>query len=311
MHSQIKVSVVIPCYNVERYLEECINSVLNQKYNQIEIICVDNNSTDNTNKILQQIQKSVPLLIITNETRQGACFARNTGMEMATGEYLQFLDADDLLFPEKISTQVLILNTLSDKLPAVIVGESYREDVLKKRKVILSEKNDIWLGLLSTRLGNTCSNLWKKKDLQNVGGWNNYYSSSQEYELLFRLMKNNAKIAFDNNNNTLVRDRESGSISSSNLSGTWKQYCSLRAEIINYIIQNNINLSMHKKYFQVLFDSIRTLAKYDLQSAYYLFQKHIPSDFIPKKSSVTSNSYLFLYDIFGFQNSERIKAMFS
>ncbi len=92
-----KVSVVVPVYNTARYLERCLNTLLNQTLEDIEIICVNDGSTDNSLEILEKFSKIVPhprLQIITTKN-QGLSCARNTGMENAQGEYIGFVDSDD------------------------------------------------------------------------------------------------------------------------------------------------------------------------------------------------------------------------
>ena len=102
------VSVIIPCYNVEKYIEECIESVVSQTYNNLEIICVDNNSTDKTWNILCQIKEKYPILL-EKELKAGAGAARNKGLSIAKGDWIQFLDADDLLLPQKIEHQISLV----------------------------------------------------------------------------------------------------------------------------------------------------------------------------------------------------------
>lgn len=101
---QPKVSVIIPVYNAEPYLNQCIESVLNQSLKEIEVICVDDGSTDHSLKILTACaEKDSRLKVITQEnTSAGA--ARNKGLEIAQGEYLSFLDADDFFEKEMLET---------------------------------------------------------------------------------------------------------------------------------------------------------------------------------------------------------------
>ncbi len=91
----MKVSVIVPVYNVEDYLEECIDSILNQSLKDIEIICVDDGSTDRSYEILLELQKKDNRLIILRQKNEYAGTARNKGIEIAQGEYLVFLDSDD------------------------------------------------------------------------------------------------------------------------------------------------------------------------------------------------------------------------
>ena len=93
-----KISIIIPVYNVEKYLRECLDSCINQTLENIEIICVDDCSTDDSYKILEEYQSKDPRIEIFKQkqnNRQGA--ARNKGLEIATGEYIWFVDSDDYI----------------------------------------------------------------------------------------------------------------------------------------------------------------------------------------------------------------------
>ena len=92
-----KVSVIIPVYNVEKYLRQCLDSVVNQTLKDIEIICVDDGSSDNSLNILKEYAANDDRFIILEQKNQGAGAARNKGLEVAKGEYLYFIDGDDFL----------------------------------------------------------------------------------------------------------------------------------------------------------------------------------------------------------------------
>lgn len=91
----VKVSVIIPVFNVEKYINECVDSVINQTLTDIEIICVNDGSTDNSLNLLKQIPD--PRIKIISQENKGLAAARNEGMKHAKGEYITFLDADDFL----------------------------------------------------------------------------------------------------------------------------------------------------------------------------------------------------------------------
>lgn len=91
----IKISVIIPVYNVEKYLRECLDSVLSQTLKEIEIICVDDGSTDCSYDILKEYSKKYRNIIVLHQENQGSGPARNKGMEQAVGKYFCFMDADD------------------------------------------------------------------------------------------------------------------------------------------------------------------------------------------------------------------------
>ena len=93
----VKVSVVIPVYNVENYLRECLSSVINQTLKDIEIICVNDGSTDNSLRILREYEKLDDRITLIHQTNKGTASARNLAMEYARGKYLFFLDSDDYI----------------------------------------------------------------------------------------------------------------------------------------------------------------------------------------------------------------------
>jgi len=96
------LSIIIPVYNVEEYLTECLDSVFSQDLNDCEIISVNDGSKDTSRQILSDYQKKNPELIIIDQENGGLSEARNAGLKVAKGEYIYFLDSDDYLLPEVI-----------------------------------------------------------------------------------------------------------------------------------------------------------------------------------------------------------------
>lgn len=105
------VSIIIPCYNCEDYVVEAIDSVLSQTYSNCEIIVVDDGSTDGSLEVLGGFGRDIRL---ESGINRGGCAARNRGIDLARGEYIKFLDADDALYHDAITTQV----DLSSRIPA-------------------------------------------------------------------------------------------------------------------------------------------------------------------------------------------------
>lgn len=96
--SKIKVSVIVPCYNAERFLHKCLDSLIGQTLKEIEIICVNDCAKDNTAVILEEYaKKDSRIKIVTHEKNQGLSAARNSGIAIATGEYIGFVDSDDFV----------------------------------------------------------------------------------------------------------------------------------------------------------------------------------------------------------------------
>lgn len=100
-----KVSVIIPVHNSEKYILKCINSVINQTYKNLEIILIDDKSTDNSVELIKKIgDKRIKLIAL--EKNSGAAIARNKGIEKSSGDYICFLDSDDYWKPKKIEKQL-------------------------------------------------------------------------------------------------------------------------------------------------------------------------------------------------------------
>ena len=93
----VKVSVIIPVYNVDKYLEECLDSIVNQTLRDIEIICINDGSTDNSLNILNEYAKNDSRITVISQENQGQAVARNYGMNFIKGDYFCFMDADDML----------------------------------------------------------------------------------------------------------------------------------------------------------------------------------------------------------------------
>jgi len=116
----VRISVVTPCYSAERFVGQAIQSVLDQTYQDFEIIVVDDGSTDRGPQVVQRFQD--PRIRLLSQTNAGPARARNTGVRAAAGEFLAFLDADDLALPHRFASQLAIL----EADPQVsVVGSGY------------------------------------------------------------------------------------------------------------------------------------------------------------------------------------------
>ncbi|MBD1363070.1 glycosyltransferase family 2 protein [Mucilaginibacter sp. ZT4R22] len=227
------VSVIIPCHNCESFIERAISSVIAQSFKDVEIILVENNSTDNTFDALIDQQCKYPELIqVFKEAKKGAPAARNYGLKHAKGEWIQFLDADDELLPDKISKQLRIA---ADTNADVVAGECLLKYHNNNTEVTRRTDSNIWKGLITSNLGITSSNLWRTTALLQVKGWDEHLTSSQEYDLLFRLLKNRANISIDRSLNTIIH------FSANSVSKTTDK------EKLKQILNNRIQLRMRIK----------------------------------------------------------------
>lgn len=119
----MKVSIIIPIYNTEKYLEDCLKSLINQTYQNIELIIVNDGSTDNSYQICQKYSNYKNIKLI-NQKNQGVSIARNAGINIATGDYLMFVDSDDYIKANMV--EVLVNNIKESDLAICEYYEEYK-----------------------------------------------------------------------------------------------------------------------------------------------------------------------------------------
>jgi glycosyltransferase involved in cell wall biosynthesis len=305
MHT-ITVSAIVPCYNVAAYLRDCIESLLKQGDFLQEIICVDDASSDETVSILKEYQTKFPnrILLILNEKNSGASFSRNRALKIAKGNYIQFLDADDFILPNKLKHQLELIRQSAKQVGFIAAGYTRQYEDGSSVQVRIDTDSE-WLALMRTRLGCTCSNLWDRETLLHVGGFDENLGSSQEYNLMYRLLHAGAVLLIDTEFFTVARERKSGSISSGNSAAKWKRYCELRKDILNQVKSKKPELIQAAT--QILFDAIRIWYSFSPDEAFAFFEKEIPKKFQPVVTGTSSSIYVRFYSLFGFKGAERIR----
>ena len=134
-----KISIIVPVYNVEKYLSECLESLISQTLSDIEIICINDGSKDSSLEILEKYAQKDKRIVVINQENSGVSTARNTGMKCANGEYIGFIDSDDWIdsdFYEKLYNSAK--NNDADIVVASIIR--YRKCVQKYRVKYTNEK---------------------------------------------------------------------------------------------------------------------------------------------------------------------------
>lgn len=121
MNQEKKISVCLPFYNIEPYVSRCLDSVLDNTYRNLEIICVNDGSTDGTSALLHEYAKKDPRVIVIDNENGGVSFARQAAIDIATGDFLSFVDGDDWVHPQFFET----LLTVQEKTGAEAVVCNY------------------------------------------------------------------------------------------------------------------------------------------------------------------------------------------
>ena len=122
---KIKVSIIVPIYNAEKTLIRCLESLVEQTYKNIEILLINDGSTDKSEKICINYSRLYPSILLINQNNAGPATARNTGLELATGEYVYFVDADDYIECDAIEQMVLVAEKNNAEM---VICSYYREN---------------------------------------------------------------------------------------------------------------------------------------------------------------------------------------
>jgi glycosyltransferase involved in cell wall biosynthesis len=167
-----KITLIIPCYNVEKYISRCIECVINQTYSNIEIILIDDGSTDNTNKLIVKLIENLNNVKYIRNKNRGVSNARNTGLKNATGEYIMFLDSDDYISNNMIKNMYKLMSRYNTDLVKCNIKLEFIEDniseeqkpVYSKLRYLSSDKfpKTIYKKILSTEiLNSSCCCLYR------------------------------------------------------------------------------------------------------------------------------------------------------
>lgn len=203
------ISVIIPVYNAESFISNCIDSVLNQTYKNIEIVVVDDGSTDETAKIINKYKEQHQNIIYVYQPNQGCSFAKNTALEYINGDFVQYLDADDVLSLDKIELQI---EAIYDDQDAIAVCKTVvfewldcidpDNDIDTKFLCSTNDPLSFLLNLygINGRDGMIQPNafLVPRKIINDVNGWDTSISPSpdEDGEYFCRVILNSSRIVF-------------------------------------------------------------------------------------------------------------------
>lgn len=195
------VSVIIPCYNASEHLGEALHSVLRQSYTHLEIVVINDGSTDNTEEVVNSFSDN--RIVYFCQENKGQCAASNLGIEKSTGDYVKFFDADDIMNEKHIELQLMRLNGSKNCIASCEWGRFYdgnpgsavfKPEVvwrdlepLQWLKASLQQKYDMmgaWIWLIPRPL------------LQTAGGWDERLSLNNDFEFSIRLLLHAQMVLF-------------------------------------------------------------------------------------------------------------------
>lgn len=179
-----RVSVIIPAYNAERFIRESVDSALAQTHRDVEVIVVDDSSTDDTLHILQEYGSRIRVL---HQRNAGAAAARNAGAKVATGDWLALLDADDLWEPTKLEHQLAITTSTCSYTNRTNFGS--RGDVPELQSDITAmHEGDVFLPLLlESNFMTNSSVIVRKHVFERMGGFSTQLKNAEDWDLWLRI----------------------------------------------------------------------------------------------------------------------------
>ena len=257
------VSVVIPCFNAQRWLKEAIDSCLQQTYPQIEIIVIDDGSTDNSLDIIKSYGRQI--IWESFPENRGGCYARNRAFSLSKGEYIQFLDADDYILPEKIARQIDFLETTE----ADVVYGDWRHQLhlpdgtstLEKIR-ISGEQEDILESLLANWWTAVASLLYKRSAIENSDGWDENLAVVQDKDFFISVVMNGAKVAYQPGCYSIYRRYGNVTVSTMSKSRWINSHCIVLKKIEKKLLDShklsdNYRFAIAQCYFKLARDSLR------------------------------------------------------
>jgi glycosyltransferase involved in cell wall biosynthesis len=195
------ISIIVPVFNASKYIEATLISALNQTYSNLEIIIVDDHSTDNSWEIINKIAVSDQRISIYKNPKKGASSARNYAFFLSNGQYVQYLDADDILHKDKIKVQLSILAQQSEE--NILIGcrwQRFSDDISNRIGKIgpilenssFSYTNTEWL--LQRPDMAPVAWLIKREFIMEVSGWDESLTRNDDGEFMYRILATHKKV---------------------------------------------------------------------------------------------------------------------
>lgn len=300
------VSIIIPCFNAERWIREAIGSALSQSYSAVEIIVIDDGSTDGSLDIIKSYGDR-----ITYETgpNKGGNHARNRGFALSKGKYIQFLDADDYLLPQKIEKQVAFIETAGVD---VVYGNWRHQRHLENNDVVLEDvkvsgnQPDILESLLSGWWVSPACLLFRRSAVEASGGWDETLKVGQDRDFFLEVVMSGAKVGYQPECDSIYRRYGNVTVSSSSKTKYLESHITILEKYESRLEKEN---KLSKTYKDALAQSYFVIARSYLEinpARYDHFLKKALS-LSPKfqaQASERTAFYILLQKVLGFRNIE-------
>ncbi len=301
----MKVTIAIPVYNCAQWIRNSIQSAIDQTWSDKEIVVIDDGSTDSTPEICREFGEQVTFL---SQDHLGGNAARNLGLARATGEWIQFLDADDYLLPEKISSQLSAPRSDADVLCSPTVEERWVNGTMADRIVRTFPSPIDWYALwISWSMPQTGGAVWKTEALREIGGWNEAVRCNQEYELYLRAFRGGLRFVQAGEPLSVYRIWSESTVCRNDKRAVINLMTSLIYEFLDWLKERN---RLTPRYQQIasqqFFRQARQLAVQDIRYATQYYKQRKGEGLIATANDVAPWKYKIALRCLGFGLAERI-----
>lgn len=248
------ISIIIPVYNAGKYINRCIKSIVNQSYQELEIIVVNDGSTDNSFSICETLAMQDNRIKVISQENGGVSKARNTGLSFAKGEYVMFLDSDDYMLPDMCKTMLDVLH--SKQADCVICGIQEPEGALwcPQRNIDYSTLADFkrdFVYQLNTELLSPCWNkIFKRQLITNL--FNEDISFGEDLIFDLEYLNNCSRLAFITTPLVYHEKQVAGSLVTKTGLQRLMDIENVHKVIMQFAGEENISQDLHKKYIRDL-----------------------------------------------------------
>lgn len=309
----MRVSILIPCYNAEKFIGGAIDSALGQTWPDKEVIVVDDGSTDGSLDVIKQYENRIRW---ESGPNRGGNAARNRLLELAQGEWLQYLDADDYLLPRKVESQIAfaIVHHEAD----VIFSPTLCEKIVDGHRALVDEPipephDDPWILLPLWHLPQTGGPLFKRAALEKVGGWRIGQPCCQEHELYFRLLAAGCRFDYLDDRSSVYRNWDfGGRLTSKRIMEVPRQRLIILDRAEEFLRGANLLTAARR---QALNDARHQMARsmwlHDRMLALEMVAHIARSDphFCPSRGPASSRAYRIFYRLLDFRGAQWIGSL--
>lgn len=227
---ETKISIIVPVFNGEKYIEECLESLVQQTYNNIEVIVINDGSTDGTEKIVRKMMRLFPSIRLLSTSNKGVSNARNKGIDLAEGEYLMFVDADDTLIKDAVE---IMVNAKDEKEYDIIVSGRLDMPECEKEGLELTGEDFFCEMLYEQKFFSVCWGKLMKSSLIKQLHFDTSYRIGEDLEMFSRMDYTGIRVFYIPKNIYKYRDN-SESVTKKTYNSDWEKEIKLCRNIVEH-----------------------------------------------------------------------------